>query len=38
MLPGVGHVPILESPEMTSELLLGFTATAVDTPPVAPTA
>ncbi len=28
MLPGVGHVPILEAPETTSELLLGFTATA----------
>jgi pimeloyl-ACP methyl ester carboxylesterase len=31
MLPGVGHVPILEAPETTSELLLGFTATAADT-------
>jgi len=38
MLPGVGHVPILEAPEATSELLLGFTATATDTPPVIPTA
>jgi pimeloyl-ACP methyl ester carboxylesterase len=38
MLPGVGHVPILEAPETTSELLLGFTATAADTPPVIPTA
>ena len=38
MLPGVGHVPILEAPEPTSELLLGFTATAADTPPVIPTA
>jgi len=37
MLPGVGHVPILEAPETTSELLLGFTATAADTPPVIPT-
>jgi len=37
-LPGVGHVPILEAPEATSELLLGFTATATDTPPVIPTA
>lgn len=36
MLPGVGHVPILEAPETTSELLLGFTATAADTPPVIP--
>src|SRR5262245_61311591 len=38
LLPGVGHVPILEAPEATSELLLGFTATAEDTPPVIPTA
>ena len=37
MLPGVGHVPILEAPETTSELLLSFTATAADTPPVIPT-
>ena len=36
MLPGVGHVPILEAPETTSELLLGFTATAADIPPVIP--
>ena len=36
MLPGVGHVPILEAPETTSELLLGFAATAADTPPVTP--
>ncbi len=38
MLPGVGHVPILEAPETTSELLLGFTAAAADTPPVIRTA
>jgi pimeloyl-ACP methyl ester carboxylesterase len=38
MLPGVGHMPILEAPETTSVLLLGFTATAADTPPVIPTA
>jgi len=38
MLPGVGHMPIIEAPETTSELLLGFTATATDTPPVIPTA
>jgi pimeloyl-ACP methyl ester carboxylesterase len=38
MLPGVGHVPILEAPETTSELLLGFTATVTGTPPVIPTA
>ncbi|MFU8854973.1 alpha/beta fold hydrolase [Micromonospora sp. SL1-18] len=38
LLPGVGHIPMLEAPEMTSELLLGFTATAADTPPVIPQA
>jgi pimeloyl-ACP methyl ester carboxylesterase len=38
MLPGVGHVPMLEAPETTSELLLRFTAAAADTPPVIPTA
>jgi pimeloyl-ACP methyl ester carboxylesterase len=27
MLPGVGHLPILEAPEATSKLLLDFTAT-----------
>ncbi|MEV0802140.1 alpha/beta hydrolase [Kribbella sp. NPDC050281] len=32
MLPGVGHVPMLEAPELTSELLLGFTAAAANTP------
>jgi pimeloyl-ACP methyl ester carboxylesterase len=26
LLPGVGHVPILEAPEATGKLLLGFTA------------
>lgn len=36
-LPGVGHVPILEAPEATSELLLRFTAMVADTPPVTPT-
>ncbi|WP_040422501.1 alpha/beta fold hydrolase [Actinopolymorpha alba] len=36
MLPGVGHVPMLEAPEETSKLLLGFTATGADTPPVIP--
>lgn len=30
MLPGVGHVPMLEAPETTSEILLGFTATTAD--------
>jgi pimeloyl-ACP methyl ester carboxylesterase len=38
MLPGVGHLPMLEAPEATSELLLGFTAAAADIPPVIPTA
>lgn len=38
MLPGVGHVPILEAPETTSELLLSFTATAAGAPPVIPPA
>jgi pimeloyl-ACP methyl ester carboxylesterase len=38
MLPGVGHVPIHEAPQTTSELLLGFTAAAADTPPVIPSA
>jgi pimeloyl-ACP methyl ester carboxylesterase len=37
MLPGVGHVPMLEAPETTSEILLGFTATATGKPPVIPT-
>ncbi|MEV0810710.1 alpha/beta fold hydrolase [Micromonospora sp. NPDC050200] len=36
LLPGVGHIPMLEAPETTSKLLLGFTATAADTPPVIP--
>jgi pimeloyl-ACP methyl ester carboxylesterase len=34
LLPDVGHVPILEEPETTSELLLGFTATGFDALPV----
>lgn len=38
MLPGVGHLPILEAPGATSELLLGFTARGADTPPVIRTA
>jgi pimeloyl-ACP methyl ester carboxylesterase len=29
LLPGVGHVPILEAPEAASKLLLGFTATSL---------
>jgi pimeloyl-ACP methyl ester carboxylesterase len=33
LLPGVGHVPMLEAPEATGRLLLGFTATAAGTPP-----
>ena len=36
MLPGVGHMPILEAPETTSEILLCFTATTAGTPPVIP--
>ena len=31
MLPGVGHLPILEAPGATSELLLGFAAAAAAT-------
>ena len=27
LLPGVGHIPMLEAPEATSKLLLGFAAT-----------
>ena len=38
MLPGVGHVPILEAPETTSEVLLGFTAAAAGSLPAIPTA
>ena len=38
MLPGVGHVPILEAPGTTSGLLLGFAAAAAGIPPVIPTA
>ena len=38
LLPGVGHIPILEAPETTSQLLLGFTATAAGTPPAIPKA
>ncbi|MFJ8582265.1 alpha/beta fold hydrolase [Micromonospora sp. NPDC093277] len=34
LLPGVGHMPMLEEPERTSALLLGFTATAAGTSPV----
>lgn len=30
LLPGVGHLPMMEAPEATSDLLLGFTATAAD--------
>ncbi|MFF0154902.1 alpha/beta fold hydrolase [Micromonospora sp. NPDC005203] len=38
VLPNVGHVPMLEAPEATSRLLLGFTATVTDTPPATPPA
>ncbi len=36
LLPGVGHIPMFEAPETTSDLLLGFTAAAAGTPPVIP--
>lgn len=36
MLPGVGHLPLLEAPEATGELLLGFTAADAGAPPVLP--
>ncbi|XVV06707.1 alpha/beta fold hydrolase [Actinosynnema sp. CA-248983] len=40
LLPGIGHLPMLEAPETTSELLLGWTSRhrVVGTPPVAPDA
>ncbi|MGN9836816.1 alpha/beta fold hydrolase [Nonomuraea sp. H19] len=38
LLPGVGHIPMFEAPETTGELLLGFTATNADSPPVIPKA
>jgi pimeloyl-ACP methyl ester carboxylesterase len=31
MLTGVGHIPLLEAPEATSKLLLGFTVSAAGT-------
>jgi pimeloyl-ACP methyl ester carboxylesterase len=36
LLPGVGHISILEAPEATSELLLDFAAGTTDTRPVVP--
>ncbi|MFJ9406581.1 alpha/beta fold hydrolase [Streptomyces sp. NPDC101393] len=33
LLPGIGHIPLLEAPETTSDLLLGFTAEGADNPP-----
>lgn len=33
MLPGVGHLVMLEAPDRTSELLLGFTAAGAGQPP-----
>jgi pimeloyl-ACP methyl ester carboxylesterase len=33
LLPGVGHIPMFEAPETTSELLLDFAATGADTTP-----
>jgi pimeloyl-ACP methyl ester carboxylesterase len=38
LLPGVGHIPMFEAPERTGELLLDFTATPADNPPVTPNA
>ena len=38
MLPGVGHLPILEAPGTTSGQLLGLAAAAAGIPPVNPTA
>ena len=38
MLPGVGHIPMLEAPEATGRLVLGFTATSADTARVIPQA
>ncbi|MGW6062689.1 alpha/beta fold hydrolase [Streptomyces sp. NPDC055189] len=32
LLPEVGHIPLLEAPEATSELLLDFTAAGADAP------
>lgn len=36
LLPGVGHIPLLEAPEKASKLLLAFTSTGLGTPPVVP--
>jgi pimeloyl-ACP methyl ester carboxylesterase len=36
LLSGVGHIPLLEAPEATSKLLLGFTERDADRPPVSP--
>ncbi|CAL9666283.1 alpha/beta hydrolase [Streptomyces sp. R1] len=36
MLPGVGHLPPLEAPGATAELLLGLTAQGVDVPAAGP--
>jgi pimeloyl-ACP methyl ester carboxylesterase len=36
LLPNVGHIPILEAPETTSNLLLGFTATGTGITPANP--
>jgi pimeloyl-ACP methyl ester carboxylesterase len=32
LLPGVGHLPMVEAPETISTLLLSFTATGADNP------
>ncbi|MEV0646345.1 alpha/beta hydrolase [Phytomonospora sp. NPDC050363] len=36
LLPGVGHMPVLEAPETTGELLLDFTAATAEIPPAKP--
>ncbi|MFC7309205.1 alpha/beta fold hydrolase [Streptomyces monticola] len=36
MLPGVGHVPMLEAPELVGRLLLDFAALRTGTPPTGP--
>ncbi|WP_239137507.1 alpha/beta fold hydrolase [Sphaerisporangium rufum] len=38
MVPGVGHLPMLEAPERIGELLLGFTTAAAGTSPMIPEA
>ncbi|MFD7711518.1 alpha/beta fold hydrolase [Streptomyces sp. NPDC059786] len=38
MLPGVGHVPLIEAPDVTGDLLLAFTGTVAGIPPAVPEA